>query len=164
MKFDELCNKLMVENVDNQKRIEKEDIEYLVYFKKTANQLGEEKRIGDPEWGGWTQEEHDKWRKDAESYAEEWGLDLRDWSRENRISVEEADDDDLRFEIRNNLEQREESFFWKVFEKLGLKNPSNELQQEIANGMDDLTYVLEKNPREFDKGLEELNNKILSLK
>jgi hypothetical protein len=30
--------------------------------------------------------------------------------------------------------------------------------------MGDLTYVLEKNPREFDKGLEELNNKILSLK
>ncbi len=163
MKFDELCNKIMVENMDNQKRIEKEDIEYLVYFKKTANKLGEEKRIGDPEWGGWTQEEHDKWRKDAESYAEEWGLDLRDWSQ-NRISVEEVYDSDLRFKILQNLEQREESFFWEVFEKLGLKKPSNELQQEIVQGMDSLAYDLQNNPREFDKGLEELNNKILSLK
>ena len=160
MKFDELCNKIMVENMDNQKRIEKEDIEYLVYFKQTAFKLGEEKKIGDPELGGWTQEEHDKWRKDAESYAEEWGLDLRDWSRQNRISVEEADDDDLRFEILQSLEEKQESFFWELFEKLGLKNPSDELQQKIYQGMDTLTYYMKNNPREFDGKLDELNNKI----
>jgi hypothetical protein len=158
MKFDELCNELMVENM-NQKRIEKEDVEYLLYFKKTANKLGDPKKIGDPERGDWTQEEHDKWRKDAESYAEEWGLDFRNRSGE-RISVEEADDSDLRFEILQSLEERQESFFWELFEKLGLKNPSDELQQKIYQGMDTLTYYMKNNPREFDGKLDELNNKI----
>ena len=35
------------------------------------------------------------------------------------------------------------------------------MQQEIIEGVDNLAYDLQKNPREFDKGLEELNNKIL---
>ena len=162
MKFDELCNELMVENM-NQKRIEKEDVEYFLYFKKMVNKLGDVQQIGDPERGKWTQEQHDKWRKDAERYAQEWSLEFRDRSG-NRISVEEADDSDLRFEILQSLEERKDSFFWELLEKLGLKNSSDELQQEIFQGMDTLTYYIENNPREFDNNLEELNNKILSLK
>ena len=158
MKFDELCNELMVENM-NQKGIEKEDVEYFLYFKETQNKLGDVQQIGDPEWGKWTQEQHDKWRKDAERYAQEWSLEFRDRSG-NRISVEEADDSYLRRDILQSLEEREDSFFWELFEKLGLKNPSDELQQKIYQGMDTLTYYIKNNPREFDGELDELNKEI----
>ena len=162
MKFDELCNELMVENM-NQKGIEKEDVEYLVYFNKKRIDLIQTNEVGDPESGKWTQEQRDKWRKDAEYFAQEWNLKFEDRGGDE-IPLEEVEDSELTFEIEKKLESREANFFWDVFEKIGLENPSVEFQQEICQAMGELAYDLENNPREFDNGLEELNNKILSLK
>lgn len=143
---------LLKEN--DQKRIEKEDVEHYAYIKDIDLKINGLTEIGDPEWGKWTQQQRDDWRKFAERYAGEQGIFRRSEEMEN------MSDNDLKNEISVYVQDRFENWIWELYEKLGLKD--KEKLNEIGGEVDNLYWTFKNHPRDFDKDLEELNKKIFN--
>ena len=141
---------LLKEN--EQKVLTKEDIEHYAYIKDIDLKINDLNKIGDPEWGYWTQEDRDNWRKFAEDYAGERGVFGRG------VEMENLSDEDLQFEIQKYNQDRYENFFWDLYEKLGLKD--KEKLNEIGGEVDNLYWYFKKYPRDFDKDLEEANKRL----
>lgn len=137
---------------NEQKGLTREDIENYAYIKDIEIKINDLNEIGDPEWGKWTEEDRNNWRKFAEDYAGEQGIFGRGEEMEN------LSDEDLQFEIQKYIEDRYENFFWDLYEKLGLKD--QEKLNEIGGEFDYLYWKFKKYPKEFDIDLEEANKRL----
>ena len=144
---------LLKEN--EQKGLTREHIEEYAYIKDIDLKINDLNKIGDPEWGYWTQEDRDNWRKFAEYYAGERGVFGR------FVEMENMSDEDLQNEISVYNQDRYENFFWDLYEKLGLKD--KEKLNEIGGEVDNLYWYFKKSlPKDFNKDLEEANKRLFS--
>jgi D-hexose-6-phosphate mutarotase len=104
-------------------------------------------KVGDVDWGGYTQAERDAWRRKAEDYAQNWELEFTD-SADNQIidlyeDIINISDNDLARGIEFQTEDREESVLYQTAKELGfgedIKAAYSAMEEALLNAHN--TYI-----------------------